>query len=76
MQSKSPEGKLVDWMSNENGEVDQADMLVFGFQELDTSAEALLYSSTTVKEDLWYQAILRDMGAEVSRSYRKVRVQT
>ncbi|KAF9507025.1 hypothetical protein BS47DRAFT_1398971 [Hydnum rufescens UP504] len=39
--------------------------------ELDTSAEGLLYSSTTVKEDLWYQAILRDMG-EVSRSYHKL----
>jgi inositol polyphosphate 5-phosphatase INPP5B/F len=75
VQSKPPEGSLLDWMSNGNGQVDPADMLVFGFQELDTSAEGLLYSSTTVKEDLWYQAILRDMG-ELSLSYHKVRAQS
>jgi phosphatidylinositol-bisphosphatase len=45
---------------------------VLGFQELDLSAEALLISSTTLKEDLWCEAIMRDM-AELGDQYVKVR---
>ncbi|KAI8989001.1 DNase I-like protein [Trametes punicea] len=38
------------------------DMLVLGFQELDLSAEALLYSSTTVREDAWCMAAFAGLG--------------
>ena len=41
-------------------------MYVFGFQELDTSPEALFYSTTTTKENLWYGSIIRDMGLEAA----------
>ncbi|OCH94661.1 DNase I-like protein [Obba rivulosa] len=38
------------------------DVLVFGFQELDLSAEALLYSTKTVREDAWCVAIFAGLG--------------
>ncbi|KZT26139.1 DNase I-like protein [Neolentinus lepideus HHB14362 ss-1] len=38
------------------------DLLVFGFQELDLSTEALLYSSKTTREEAWCTAILAGLG--------------
>ncbi|KAH0831235.1 DNase I-like protein [Lanmaoa asiatica] len=38
------------------------DMLVLGFQELDLSAEALLYTTSTLKEDEWLTAIFAGLG--------------
>ncbi|KIY46375.1 DNase I-like protein [Fistulina hepatica ATCC 64428] len=39
-----------------------ADMLVLGFQELDLSTEALLYSTSTLKEDAWCSSIFASLG--------------
>ncbi|KAI9567754.1 DNase I-like protein [Boletus coccyginus] len=38
------------------------DLLVLGFQELDLSTEALLYTTTTLKEDEWLTAIFAGLG--------------
>ncbi|KAF8189146.1 Endonuclease/exonuclease/phosphatase [Mycena galopus ATCC 62051] len=39
------------------------DLLVLGFQELDLSAEALIYSTSTVREDAWCAAAFAALGA-------------
>ncbi|KAI3614190.1 oculocerebrorenal syndrome of lowe [Moniliophthora roreri] len=41
---------------------DDPDILVFGFQELDLSTEALLYSTSTVREEAWCTAIFAALG--------------
>ncbi|EEB97130.1 hypothetical protein MPER_03608 [Moniliophthora perniciosa FA553] len=41
---------------------DDPDILVFGFQELDLSTEALLYSTSTVREEAWCMAIFAALG--------------
>jgi phosphatidylinositol-bisphosphatase len=46
-------------------------MLVLGFQELDLSTEALLYSMRTVREDAWCVSILAALG-EKGVLYEKV----
>ncbi|KIJ64696.1 hypothetical protein HYDPIDRAFT_39912 [Hydnomerulius pinastri MD-312] len=48
--------------ASDAGEFDDADMLVLGFQELDLSTEALLYTATTLKEDAWLTAIFAALG--------------
>lgn len=47
------------------------DMLVLGFQELDLSTEALLYSTSTVREDAWCHAVFAALG-EKAVEYEKV----
>lgn len=47
------------------------DMLVFGFQELDLSAGALLYSTEKTREEAWFTAIMAGLG-EKAESYEKV----
>lgn len=47
------------------------DMLVLGFQELDLSTEALLYSTSTVREDAWCLAVFASLG-EKAIMYDKV----
>ena len=49
----------------------EPDILVLGFQELDTSTEALLYATTTLKEDAWLTAIFAALG-EKRVLYEKV----
>lgn len=49
------------------------DMLVFGFQELDLSAGALIYSVDQTREDAWTAAILAGLG-EKAELYVKARV--
>ncbi|KAF4579367.1 hypothetical protein EYR36_001177 [Pleurotus pulmonarius] len=43
------------------------DIFVFGFQELDLSTEALLYSTSTIKEDSWTSAIFASLGDKASQ---------
>ncbi|KAG2159338.1 DNase I-like protein [Suillus bovinus] len=47
---------------NNDTKVSDPDLLVIGFQELDLSTEALLYATSTVKEDAWVEAILAGLG--------------
>lgn len=47
------------------------DILVLGFQELDLSVEALLYSVSTVREDAWCTAAFAALG-EKGDMYEKV----
>ena len=51
---------------------DDPDMLVLGFQELDLSTEALLYSTGTAREDAWCMAAFAGLG-EKGVLYEKVR---
>ena len=54
-----------------DGKESDPDILVFGFQELDVSAEALLISYTTDREDMWLDSIFSALG-EAGESYTKV----
>ncbi|EAU84020.2 hypothetical protein CC1G_11458 [Coprinopsis cinerea okayama7 len=47
------------------------EILVWGFQELDLSTEALIYSTSTAREDAWCTAILAALG-EKRDKYEKV----
>ncbi|KAJ3741434.1 DNase I-like protein [Lentinula detonsa] len=47
------------------------DILVFGFEELDLSTEALLYSTSTAREDAWTVAIFAALG-EKAQMYEKL----
>ncbi|KAJ7620458.1 DNase I-like protein [Roridomyces roridus] len=47
------------------------DLYVLGFQELDLSTEALIYSTTTVKEDAWCTAVFAALG-ERAEGYEKL----
>ena len=47
------------------------DLLVLAFQELDLSAEALLYSTKTTREEAWCAAALAGLG-EKAVEYEKV----
>lgn len=49
----------------------EPDLIVLGFQELDLSTEALIYSYTTTREELWLEAIFAALG-EVRDQYTKV----
>lgn len=51
---------------------DTPDMLVLGFQEVDLSTEALLYSTGTTREDAWCKAALAGLG-DKAILYEKVR---
>ena len=53
------------------GEDEEPDLLMIGFQELDLSTEALIYSYTTTKEELWLASIFAGLG-EVRDRYVKV----
>jgi hypothetical protein len=41
------------------------DIIVLGFQELDLSAEALIYSTSTEREDSWCMYVLRITPVEI-----------
>ncbi|KAF8189113.1 Endonuclease/exonuclease/phosphatase [Mycena galopus ATCC 62051] len=49
--------------SADSGSDSTPDLLVLGFQELDLSAEALIYSTSTVREDAWCAAAFAALGA-------------
>lgn len=49
----------------------ETDVFVLGFQELDLSTEALIYSTGTVREDAWCSAVFAALGEKGER-YEKV----
>jgi inositol polyphosphate 5-phosphatase INPP5B/F len=57
----------------DKGHPEDVDLIVLGFQELDLSTEALLYSTTTLREDAWTSAALAALGEKGDR-YDKVRI--
>jgi len=44
---------------------DDPDILVVGFQELDLSTGALLYSTETLREDAWTSAVFAGLGEKI-----------
>lgn len=54
-----------------NAKESDPDILVLGFQELDLSAEALLISYTTDREEMWLSSIFAALG-EAGAKYTKV----
>ena len=55
----------------DNDDPEDPDMLVLGFQELDLSTEALIYSTSTAREEAWTLAIFASLGEKAVR-YEKV----
>ncbi|KAF8601327.1 DNase I-like protein [Ceratobasidium sp. AG-I] len=68
---QSPVESLRPWLCNPKALATPADLIVLGFQELDLSTEALLITSTTLREDLWCEALMRDL-AELGDQYVKL----
>ncbi|KAG8952902.1 hypothetical protein FRC04_003353 [Tulasnella sp. 424] len=72
---QAPSERLYPLLGFKSGKMDEneplPDIFVFGFQELDLSAEALLYLSTTEKEEAWFDAIMEDMG-DAAKDYIKL----
>lgn len=60
-------------MRVDGADPDEPDLFVFAFQELDLSTEALIYSSSTTREDAWCHAIFAALG-EKGVKYVKVSV--
>lgn len=67
----APELPASEPPSNQDDEDDDADLIVLGFQELDLSTSALLYSTETTREDAWLTAVLAGLG-EKAAAYEKV----
>ncbi|CAG7851790.1 Inositol polyphosphate 5-phosphatase OCRL-1; AltName: Full=Lowe oculocerebrorenal syndrome protein [Serendipita indica DSM 11827] len=61
-----PDASIKSWVQHmgpsadrrKPGILDSPDMLIFGFQELDLSTSALIYSTSTLLEDTWTSAIM------------------
>lgn len=49
----------------------EPDMYIFGFQELDLTTSALLYSTSKELEDKWTEAIMTSLG-DAAGKYVKV----
>jgi phosphatidylinositol-bisphosphatase len=71
---KTPTSSIRSWVCSTLEKSEDPDVLVFGFQELDLSAGALLYTTSTALEDTWTTAILEGLGAKAG-SYVKVSLQ-
>ncbi|KAF4603303.1 hypothetical protein EYR38_003716 [Pleurotus pulmonarius] len=66
--SERPPSDLRRALSSNASSLDRdPDIFVFGFQELDLSTEALLYSTSTIKEDSWTSAIFASLGDKASQ---------
>ncbi|KAJ1300525.1 hypothetical protein OPQ81_005336 [Rhizoctonia solani] len=68
---QDPIESLRPWLCPPGATTATSDLIVLGFQELDLSTEALLISTTTLKEDLWCEALMRDL-AELGDEYVKL----
>ena len=76
-QGDDEQGSIVSHPSDETpaptiiGDHEGPDLIVLGFQELDLSTGALLYSTETTREEAWYTAVLAGLG-EKAAEYDKV----
>ncbi|KAJ3907686.1 DNase I-like protein [Lentinula edodes] len=70
---ESPEVPTIPISKNSNptGSEPDFDILVLGFEELDLSTEALLYSTSTAREDAWTVAVFAALG-EKAEMYEKL----
>lgn len=68
---QSPIESLRPWLCSPDATAATSDLIVLGFQELDLSTEALLISTTTLREDIWCEALMRDL-AELGDQYVKL----
>ncbi|CAE6400240.1 unnamed protein product [Rhizoctonia solani] len=68
---QDPIQSLRPWLCPPGTTTATSDLIVLGFQELDLSTEALLISTTTLREDLWCEALMRDL-AELGDEYVKL----
>ena len=62
VETDSPATAVSDGAPDVPEDSSDPDMLVLGFQELDLSTEALLYSTKTVREEAWCVAIFAGLG--------------
>ncbi|KAF8961879.1 DNase I-like protein [Flammula alnicola] len=69
--STEEKGKEEQSLRVDPSDPDDPDMLVLGFQELDLSTEALIYSTGTVREDAWCLAVIASLG-EKAVKYEKL----
>ncbi|CAE6438630.1 unnamed protein product [Rhizoctonia solani] len=68
---QDPIESLRSWLCPPGATTATSDLIVLGFQELDLSTEALLISTTTLREDIWCEALMRDL-AELGDDYVKL----
>lgn len=72
---KYPDASIRSWVQGDRqdtaGTLDDPDIFIFGFQELDLSTGALLYSTSTLLEATWTEAIFSALGAKAG-IYSKV----
>jgi inositol polyphosphate 5-phosphatase INPP5B/F len=72
---KYPDASIRSWVQGDQqstaGQLDDPDIFVFGFQELDLSTGALLYSTSTLLEATWTEAIFSALGTKAG-IYSKV----
>jgi inositol polyphosphate 5-phosphatase INPP5B/F len=72
---KYPDASIRSWVEGDRkdaaGSLDDPDIFIFGFQELDLSTGALLYSTSTLLEATWTEAIFSALGAKAG-IYSKV----
>lgn len=72
---KNPDASIRSWVQGSQegkpGPLDDPDILFFGFQELDLSTGALIYSTSTLLETAWTSSIFSALG-EKAGNYVKV----
>lgn len=74
---RAPTSSVASWVRRSvpleatDKDTGEPDMLILGFEEVDLSTGALLYSNSTVLEEAWTQTIVTSLG-EHAHSYVKV----
>jgi len=74
---RAPTSSIASWVRRQvspeatDKDTGEPDVLIFGFEEVDLSTGALLYSTSTVLEEAWTQVILASLGQH-AHSYVKV----
>jgi len=74
---RAPTSSVASWVRRQvsleatDKDTGEPDILIFGFQEVDLSTGALLYSTSTALEEAWTQTISTSLGQH-AHSYVKV----